>query len=148
VPDEDDVLRLIVERAQAQLASQFRDADALDVKALGVLAIDGVALGVLIAAHDLLNRYWWAPAAALGLAGGFLLLAVWPRRLDEGPNWRIFYEQFGGGTVAEVGRQMLSELLTAIDENRVKRVKGLLFKIGFVLLSLGLAGSLVVGLDR
>ena len=52
VSDADDILRLIIERAEARLESQLRDYDALDVKALGILAADAAAIGVLIATHD------------------------------------------------------------------------------------------------
>ncbi len=48
------------------------------------------------------------------------MYVVWPRKLDEGPNWREFYERFGGGAAVDVGRQMLSELLAAIEENAGK----------------------------
>ena len=85
--------------------------------ALGLLGADAAALGVLIAVHDALGRLWWVPATGLGVAGFLLLVTVWPRQLDEGPNWHEFYETFGSGTAREVSRQMLAELLAAIDEN-------------------------------
>jgi hypothetical protein len=47
----------------------------------------------------------------IGLSGAavLLLLAVWPRELDEGPDIREFWESFGGQTELLAGLQMLSE---------------------------------------
>jgi hypothetical protein len=117
VSGADRVLELVLDRVQARLDGQFRDSDALDAKALGVLGADAAALGVLIAAHDGINTYWWIPGLVLGAAGLILLAAIWPRTLDSGPNWRLFYEQHGGGEPEAVGRQMLAELLAAVELN-------------------------------
>ena len=70
--DAETVLEFVVTQTRAQLDGQLRDNDALDVKALGILGADAAGLGVLIAAHDVIN------------------LVLWPRGLDTGPNWQTF----------------------------------------------------------
>lgn len=95
--DEQRIIDLSVAQAQARLDNQFRNVDALDLKALGVLAADVAALGVVIATHGGLNRLWWLPAIGLAVAGALLLVCVWPRALDEGPSLREFFIAFGGG---------------------------------------------------
>jgi hypothetical protein len=117
VSDAETVLGLVVTQGRARLEGQLRDSDALDVKALGILGADAAALGVLIATHDAISTVWWIPAAGLGVVALLLFVALWPRRLDSGPNWRVFYETYGGGAAVDVGRQMLGELLDAVDSN-------------------------------
>jgi hypothetical protein len=87
------VIDLAIRQAQARLEMQFRNTDALDVKALGVLAADAAAIGVLVATHSSLNRFWWIPCAGLAVAGLLLLISVRPRELDQGPD---IFERFGG----------------------------------------------------
>jgi hypothetical protein len=147
--DEQRIIDLSVTQAQVRLENQFRNVDALDVKALGVLAADVAALGVVIATHDTLNRLWWLPAVGLAVAGVLLLVCVWPRALDEGPSLREFFVAFGGGSYHAASIQMLGELLAAIEENeRRTPFKGHVFKLGFELLVLALAATFVVALVR
>lgn len=146
---DERVIELVVGQATARLDNQFRNVDALDVKALGVLGADAAALGVLIATHDTLNHLWWFPSAGLVLGGLLLLLCVWPRALDEGPNLRDFFESFGGQRYPEVGLQMLGELLAAVETNDARTpFKGRVFKAGFGVIVVSLAGSFVVALLR
>ena len=147
--DVEVVTQMVITGALSRLESQLRNNNARDLKALGVLGADAAALGVLIASHDAINRLWWVPAAGLGVAGFLLLVTVWPRKLDEGPNWREFYETFGGGTAKSVGRQMLAELLAAIDENarRTRSRKPLaVFKAGLILMAVSLVISVPIAL--
>lgn len=146
---DERVVELVVEQATARIENQFRNVDALDVKALGVLAADAGALGVLVATHDQLDSLWWLPACGLAAAGLLLLLCVRPRSLDEGPNLREFFETFGGDPYPKVGLQMLGELLAALETNE-KRMpfKGQVFRVGFLILVLSLIGSFVVALAR
>jgi hypothetical protein len=147
--EQADAVRLIVDRAQARLDAQLRDNDALDVKALGLLAVDAAVLGVLIATHDSLNHLWAIPAATLIAAGFFFLGAVWRREFDSGPNWREFYEEHAWEPIEDIARHMLSDLLTAIEWNDAHgRSKGLLYDIAFRAGALGLLGAGIVGLVR
>jgi hypothetical protein len=115
--DEETVAWTLVARAEARLAAQRRETDALDLKALGLLGADAAVIGVLIAVHDAVNRFWWLPASGLAVAGLLLLATIWPRDLDTGPRWQTFYETSGSGTALEVARHMLAELLEAVDAN-------------------------------
>jgi hypothetical protein len=115
--DEEIVVQMLVERAQSRLDAQLHVRQWLDLKALGLLGADAAAAGVLIAVHDAVNRFWWFDATGLALAGLLLLVAVWPRTLDGGPSLREFYETFGSAAAVDVGRQMLAELLEAIETN-------------------------------
>ena len=150
--DAETVLEFVVTQTRAQLDGQLRDNDALDVKALGILGADAAGLAVLIAAHDVIDALWWIPALGLGVSILLLFVALWPRRLDTGPNWRTFYERYGGGAAADVGRQMLSELLDAVERNNesLSRPHGkiFVFKAAFALLVALLIGAGIAGYVR
>jgi hypothetical protein len=152
MPDERDaevVTQMVIAGTLSRLEAQLRDNHARDLKALGVLGADAAALGVLIAVHDALGRLWWVPATGLGVAGFLLLVTVWPRQLDEGPNWHEFYETFGSGTAREVSRQMLAELLAAIDENERRtrtRKPNAVFKVGLIIIAVSLVTSVLIAL--
>jgi hypothetical protein len=149
-PSEDDeqaILDMLVPRAQARIDGQLLDSDALDTKALGVLGVDAAAIALMVAVRSDLARLWWIPVVALGLAGVLLLAAVWPRTFDLGPDTRRFYETMGASTRLAASRQMLAELLAAIDANETRSPeKKLLFKTGFRLLVVAILSSLGVAL--
>ena len=147
VDDEQMVLDMLIGRSQGRIDNQLHDSDALDAKALGVLAIDAAAIALLVAVHGELPDFWWAPTVGLGAAGIVLLAVIWPRRFDVGPDPGRFYQAFGSSPAIVASRQMLSELLAAIDTNdAVLPAKGRLFKLGFSALVLSLLGCLPVAL--
>ena len=145
--DEESELRILLDilipHAHIRFDGALRDSDAADTKALGILAIDAAALGVVVAVHNVLNVNWWLPAAGLGVAGVFLIASIWPRRFDFGPDIEAFYSEMGGGTPLEAARQMLAELLQSIKANR-KDSKILLAWIGLALMVVSLLGCLPV----
>jgi hypothetical protein len=147
--DEQAILDLLLPRAQARIDGQLHDSDALDAKALGVLGAAAAAFGLLVAVHESVNRFWWAPTAALGVAAVLLLSAVWPRTFDLGPDTRRFYEAMSDSTRLAASRQMLSELLLAVDRNdeHLPR-KSLLFKVAFGVVLVALLASVPVALIR
>src|SRR6185437_2889562 len=118
----------------------------------GLLGANVAVLGLLIATHTTLGRLWWLPALALCLSGVLQIVAVFPRRLDSGPNCRWIYETYGGGTPLAVGRLMLAEILTAIDGNEQAsgraHGKNALFKIGFGAMIVGMIGAGIAGYLR
>jgi hypothetical protein len=143
VSDAQHAAELLIQRAQARLEGQSRDNDALDVKALGVVAVDAAIFALLaIVHHDALNRYWAIAAGAI-ICGGLLLVAsVFRQALDAGPNWRNFYEQFGGLAPEPFALQMLSDLLVAIEWNEQHgRWKDTLYEVGFRISVVGLIGA-------
>jgi|ERR671934_896301 hypothetical protein len=142
-------MHMLVAQAQSRLDAQLRALQWLDLKALGLLGADAAAEGVLITVHDALNRFWWLDAAGLAVAGLLLLVAIWPQRLDVGPSLRAFYETFGSGAAVDIARQMLAELLEAIDANdRVTNARKpeMLIKLSLVLIVLSLGGAIPVAL--
>ena len=149
VDDEEVLVQMLVARAQSRLDAQLQALQGLDLKALGLRGADAAAVGVLIAIHGAVNRFWWLDATGLALAGLLLLAVVWPRSVDAGPNLRAFYETFGGGAAVDVGRQMLAELLETIETNdRVTRAhkSELLIALSLVLIVLSLVGAVPVAL--
>jgi hypothetical protein len=149
------VTQMVIDRVQDRLDSQFRDNDALDLKALGILAVDAAAVAALVAAHQVLNGFWWIPALGLAAAGLLLTVSIWPQEFDSGPDWREFYETYGGGTAIDVSRQMLAEMLEAIEGNDAlakETVAGFgkssIFKLGLILFVISLLGSGLVGVLR
>ena len=76
-----------------------------------------------------------------------LLLVVYPVTLDDGPRWSAWYEAFGGGAAVDVGRRMVVDLTQSIDRNAATTTRnGRIFKCGFVLMLVGLAGCVAVAL--
>jgi hypothetical protein len=143
VTDAQHAAELLIERAQARLDGQSRDNDALDVKAVGVVALDAAIFGLLaVVHHDSLNRLWAIPATGIVVGGLLLLASVFRQAVDAGPNWRTFYEQFGGLPPEPLSLQMLSDLLAAIEWNEAHgRIKDFLYEAGFRLSVLGLIGA-------
>ncbi len=76
-----------------------------------------------------------------------LLVTVWPRKMDVGPDLRKLYDEFGGGSPLDVGQRMFSELLKAIEGN-ARAVNNVGLKLGFAIRAVSLIGCLIVGLLR
>lgn len=147
--DQTAIADMMIVRAQARIETQLRDAETLGLKALGVLAVDTAAVALMVSVHGDVSRYWPVPTIALGMAGLGLLWTVWPAKLDTGPDTRAFFETFGGGFELETKRQMLADLLSAVERNdadRRLRVKDRVFKVAFAFLVVALLGSLAVAL--
>jgi len=145
--DEQAILHMLIPGARARIDGQLSDGDAVDSKALGILGVDAGAVALLVAVRSDLLSLWWLPAAALGVAGILLLAAVWPRTFDVGPDTRTFYETMGASTRLAASRQMLAELLAAIDVNETRLPgKKRLFKAGFRLLVIAIIGALAVAI--
>jgi hypothetical protein len=102
---------MLVPAAQARLDGTLRDSNAVDTKALGVLAIDLGSIALLVAVHNSINSLWWVPGNALVVAGGLLGAAIWPRKFYFGPDLRRFYVLMAESTPLDASRQMLVALL-------------------------------------
>jgi hypothetical protein len=72
--------------ARDQLSEQLSGADSDDVKALGYLAVDIAAIAALVAAHAMLNRYWWASIVGFACSAAFLMFALRRQEFPSGPN--------------------------------------------------------------
>jgi hypothetical protein len=152
-PTDDDQanLDLLVDTARDRLGRGLDDADALDAKALGFLALSGAGIALLVATHESLNRFWWIPTAGFAAAAGLLICASWPRGFDEGPALEWLYDRWvGTGVVAEdASRAMLSELLKSLTYNgRIFGQKAFYLYLGMIALVLSSVGSLPIALIR
>jgi hypothetical protein len=145
--EQQGLLDMLIEHTRALLAVQLQDGDEVTTKALGVLALDASALALLIAVRTDLITYWVLPAIGFGLAGGFLLATVTPRKFDTGPSPRDFYDQFGGESQLVASRHMFVELVNALEKNNdpLGR-KNDLFRSGFAIFVVALVGAVVVAL--
>lgn len=140
---------MLIVRAQGRIDTQLRDAETRAAKSLGVLALDAAAVALLVGVHAYLSRFWPVPTAALGVAGLGFLWVVWPAKLDTGPDTRAFFETFGGGFELATKKQMLADLLAAVDRNDLDhqlRRRDRVFRWSFRLLVVSLLGALAVAL--
>jgi len=147
-PESDEerirVLGLIIKRAEARIVFQGQDIDSHDVKVLAFLAVDLAGAGVLVGVRDSLQPWWWVPLIGLAISATSFASTLWPQVFDTGPNPRQFYEKWGGSTLADVHRQMMGELLDAIDKNkRILPSKERAFNIGAVALALTIIGGAI-----
>jgi hypothetical protein len=143
------ILDMLIARAQGRIDTQLRDAETRAAKSLGVLALDAAAVALLVGVHADLSDSWPVPTAALGVAGLGFLWVVWPVKLDTGPDTRAFFEAFGGGFEITTKKQMLADLLAAVDRNDLDdrlRTRNRVFSWSFILLVMSLLGSLAVAL--
>jgi hypothetical protein len=145
--DQQAILSMLIARAESRIDGQIQGNDSLDTKAMGILGLDAAVIALMVAVHDSVGRFWWIPTAGLGVAAVLLLYVVWLRKYDIGPDVRDFYDRQGGGTALAAKRQMLSELLAAIDSNdaRLPR-KSSAFKLGFAVFLVSLLGCLLPAL--
>src|SRR5712691_4429695 len=104
---------LVVPAAQERFYSGVRDWDALDTKAVGFLAIDAAAIGVLVAVHRVVNDLWWAPAAVCGIAGGLLVASIWPRNFVLGPDLFDLHDGMRDASPLEAAREMVNDVVIA-----------------------------------
>jgi hypothetical protein len=143
--DQQAVLDMLIAQSSQRLESQLQDSDELATKALGVLAIDVSALAVLVTVRSDLHGSWLLAGGGLFLSGVLLLATIWPREFSTGPDPGEFYDEMGGSSRIEAARQMLAELIAALEQNDGPlRTKNRLFKLGFALLILSAFGSVVV----
>ena len=138
---------LLIPAALDRHEGSLRDSDALDTKALGMLAVVGAALALLVATYPHLHDWWWLAATGLGAAGILLICAIWPRRFDLGPDLQSFYEELAGSSPLQASRHMLVALLEATDQNR-KLAKIDFFWWGLVFLVVSLIGCVPVIIVR
>jgi hypothetical protein len=140
---------LLVERAWAEIELQLGDSDALDVKALGMLAAEGAAVALLVASHDDLYRLWSLSAVFFGLAAVCHLVVIWPKKFEIGPDLAASYESLKATPGATfVYPQLLTELLGSIALNNEKHLprKILFLRLGFALFVAGVVTGIVFAL--
>jgi hypothetical protein len=139
------IVEMLVVHSRSRLETQLQDSDEVASKAQGFLALDVGVLALLVTERHGLCDYWVAPAGALFVAGALLLTTIWPQEFLAGPEPREFYEEMGLSPLLAANRQMLAELLAALDTNDgLLRRKTAFFKFGFATLLLAFLGAVVV----
>jgi hypothetical protein len=142
--DEQAIIDMLVEQATAQIAGQRQDADALDAKALGLLAVTAIAVAAMLSAANSLN-YWWVPCIFFGLGGVILGSVAWPRKFNAGPELVPLFERIGSGSRSAGSKLLLAQLLKSIQENETApREKADDMKTGAAVVIAGFLVAIVV----
>jgi hypothetical protein len=150
IAEQERITALLITQAQTEVAATMSNADSHDSKALGLLALDVVIAGGLIANRGSLDRFWYAPIAGLLISASFFLATIAPRGFPVGPALRPFYAQVIAGRALDANIALLDALTQAIDINRtIARRKARLWPIGLVVLILtALAASISLAVVR
>lgn len=143
-PDEEyaALADVIVPAAQQRLAQTFQDWDAIDTKALGVLAAGVAALAALAAFHHTINRFWWIPAIGFLVACGLFAAVVWPVTAEQPPDLLDLHDKMRAEGALGAARELLNDLTKAADVNdQPLNRKMRLFGWGLIALALGVVAS-------
>jgi len=145
--ERDVLVHVLLPTLVVELDSGLRDADALDAKIGGALALAFAAIGLLVTIHNSLSSRWVAPAMTLGIAVIVLLYCIWPRKYHLGPDGLAFYTDTREArrSPVQAAQQMAGDLIDAIRFNHgLQHRKARAFKIGLSLVLLGLVGCVLV----
>jgi hypothetical protein len=139
---------LIVPAAQQRLVVGLQDWDAIDTKALGVLAT-AVALAALAALHHTLNALWWLPAVGLGIACLLLAAVIWPYDVESAPDLLELHDEMRNDGALRTARELLSDLTAAADGNDSPLDRKItLFGYALIVLGVSLAACLPILIIR
>lgn len=131
--------------AAAKIAWQLETYNALETKAVGLLALDG-ALGMGASViHHITEPYWGGLLASLFLSAVGSLASLSVRRVYTGPDLRDIYRLSHSLKIPESAlASLLASLSQAYEENSwpIAR-KGLFWTFGAIFLSLGLVMAAV-----
>jgi hypothetical protein len=140
--DAERIVWLLVAEAQAERALLAAADDMHDIKALGLLGLDGAVIAGLTAARSELPSLWWVAVIALaGCVPCFLLtIRGWPAFL--GPDLTQFHADSTDRSALEAGAQLFADLQASMQRNRAALApKSRAFTIGMQLFVLGLLFS-------
>jgi hypothetical protein len=84
---------MIIPAAQQRYVTGLQDWDAIDTKALGVLAAAVAALAALAAFHEGINRLWWLPALGFFCACVLFALVIRPYQVTFAPDLLDLHDQ-------------------------------------------------------
>lgn len=138
-------LRLADELFRAELST----ADAIDLKAAGLLGAVVAALAIIVTFHDSLAHWWAVPASFLALSAFFFFLVLRARRWELG----IDPEDFWRSHRHRSPQAMLEDALAITERNRLHNephleAKALWFRCGYWALALGMPTLLGTLLER
>jgi hypothetical protein len=140
---------LIVPAAQQRFAIGLQDWDAIDTKALGVLAAAVAALTALAAFHHAVNHLWWIPAIGLGVSCGLFAAVIWPYNAEQAPDLLDLHDKMREDGALATARELLNDLTKAADSNdEPLALKMRLFGYALIVLALSLAGCLPIVILR
>lgn len=136
--------QFVLPAALADFQRTFEDWNALESKALNVLALDAAALAGLVAVRNAVSDLWAAAAIGFAIAAVFLIVAVWPRRVNFGPDIPDYHDRLRGDDELTAARTMVEELMTSAGENDgVVSSKSGAFLVGLSVFSLSLVAALL-----
>jgi hypothetical protein len=136
--DAERILWLLVGEAQAERALLAASDDMDDIKALGLLGLDGAVIAGLTAARSQLPSLWWVAVIALAVCVPFFLITIrgWP--VLFGPDLAQFYAQTANSSALDAGAQLFADLQVHMRRNREALApKARAFAIGMQLFILG-----------
>jgi hypothetical protein len=99
---------LLVPSAQQRLATGFQDWDAIDTKALGVLATSAAALATLATFHHTINRFWWIAAIGLALSSALFGVVIWPYDVKQPPDLFDLHDKMRDEGSLSAARELLN----------------------------------------
>lgn len=136
-------------RGPTTLRHGLQDWDAIDTKAVGVLAAAIAALAALAAFHRCINHLWWIPAFGLFGACALFALAIRPYDATPAADLLDLHDQMRDEGRLETARELLDDLTFAADRSdRPLGLKAQLFGYGLVVLAASLIGCLPILLLR
>ena len=117
--DAERILWLLVGEAQAERALLAAHSDMHEVKALGLLGLDGALIGALTATRDQLPSLWWVAVIALALCVPFFLFTILSRKFTFGLELSRFYAANIDRPAAVAGLHLLADLNTFMARDRM-----------------------------
>lgn len=136
--DQEHIVWLLISEARAEIALLSANSDSHDVKALGLLGVDGAIIAGLTATRANLPSLWWVAVIALALCVPLFLLTIANRFFYVGPRLSTFYAENIDRPALEAGVQLLADLEAYFDHNhRALAPKGRALTLGLILFVLG-----------
>jgi hypothetical protein len=128
---------LLLPAAQGRFDRALQDWDALDTKAMGMVALDGAVIAGLVAVHDTINRLWWIAAVGCVAAAVAMVGSIWPRTVDLGPDLADLPDEMREQPPRDAARSMFNAISSATDgADAILEDKVSLFWIGLGLFAL------------
>jgi hypothetical protein len=136
--DQERIVWRLVAEAQAQRALIVGNSDMNDVKALGLLGLDGAVVAGLTASRAGLPALWWVAIIALAVCVPFFLFTILRSRFFLGPRLAALYAQYIDGGALQAGVRLLTELDKDMSRTREgEAAKELALTVGLYLFVLG-----------
>jgi hypothetical protein len=130
-----DIVGMLIDQAQAQLAASLRNAESHDTKALGLLAVEVASVLALLNLHAALNRFWPSLLAGACLSMAAFCVTLWSRAFRLGPAIDPLYEEFIDRPALDASIAILDVLNQSIVDNQtIVEVKKRAWVIGAVIM--------------